>query len=150
MFLANVLMKKKRSNDELAKIYTHQWTHKTESWQPQIDRLKGTTCSLSKKCPYSHHLLKLSEWDKTNISAVNDITCCGDTSKLNQRAKCVQSDLWKHTAQTPHLSIKLIWHQHTGLYENKCQLSRQGQFNLSSHEMINTDITQQGVSLRLL
>lgn len=33
--------------------------------------------------------------------------------------------------QTPHLSINPIWHQHAGLYENKCQLSRQGQYNLS-------------------
>lgn len=33
--------------------------------------------------------------------------------------------------QTPRLSINPIWHQHAGLYENKCQLSRQGQYNLS-------------------
>lgn len=90
-----------------------------ESWPSQIDRLKRTTCccAFKKKWPYSSSPQTVRMRQKPTFQRV-----CAEWSVKEE-----------HTAQTPHLSIKLIWHQHAGLYENKCQLSRQGQFNLSSH-----------------
>lgn len=75
-----------------------------------------------------------------------------DTSKPNQRVKCVPSGLWKESAQLRHLTCQLNWSGTSMLGFMRTNVSFQDKDNSTflHTEMINSNITQQGVSFRLL
>lgn len=131
-----------------------EFSRKTETWplllcyHAQAKGWHGCSQKTTKeilKWQYSHQLPTENTEimrQKQRFSTASQIIRCQSRSarfqhqhvKPESKVHAERSVKGEHKAQAPHLSIKLIWHQHAGLYENKCQLSRQGQFNLSAQK----------------